>query len=162
VSLFRRGDHAGSPAAAPTSDDHDSPDALRTRIVALNRFVNGSAGRLPVRAVVGARQVTDVLNDVIDTSAVRPLDVYAVMSIKGIIDDYLPTTLQSFLAVDPALVGSAPAGGLSPAQSLIEQLETMESAAEAVLSAAQRQDVDSLMTQGRFLSTKVTGSDLDL
>jgi hypothetical protein len=130
--------------------------------VALNRFVNGSAGRLPVRAVVCARQVTDVLNEVIDTSAVRPLDVYAVMSIKGIIDDYLPTTLHSFLAVDPAVVEVAQAGGLTPAQSLHDQLDTMESAAEAVLSAAQRQDVDSLMTQGRFLSTKFTGSDLDL
>lgn len=84
--------------------DEDSPQALRAAMTELDRFVNAHAGRLPAAAVVGARQITDVLRDVVDTSDVRPLDVYAVVSVRGIVSDYLPTTLRSYLAVDPTLL----------------------------------------------------------
>jgi hypothetical protein len=44
----------------------------------------------------------------------------------------------------------------------MEQLEALETSALAVLEATQQQDVDALMTQGAFLRTKFSGSDLDL
>jgi hypothetical protein len=168
MSLFRRGHHdsilPGGPPASPGSavDAADTPDALRAAIVDLNRFVNSSAGRLPVSAVVSAREIADVLNEVIDTSQVRPLDVYAVQSVKGAIADYLPTTLRSFLAVDESLINAPRPSGRTPVQSLLEQLAALESSALAVLDAAQQEDVDALMTQGSFLRTKFSGSDLDL
>lgn len=168
MSLFRRGHHdsivPGGPPLPPGSiaDATDSPDGLRAVIVELNHFVNSSAGRLPVAAVVTARDITDVLNEIIDTSQIRPLDVYAVQSVKGAITDYLPTTLRSFLAVDESLVDAPRPSGRTPAQSLLEQLAALESSALAVLDAAQQQDVDALMTQGSFLRTKFSGSDLDL
>ncbi len=61
----------------------------------VNRFVNQNSGRLPGESVVTARRITDLLREVIDTSEIRPLDVYAVISIKGILRDYLPTTLRA-------------------------------------------------------------------
>lgn len=161
MSLFRRGEH-DSPVSTAPADTGDSPAALRTSIVALNRFINASAGRLPVAAVVKARQVTDVLNEIIDTSDVRPLDIYAVISIKATVNDYLPTTLRSYLAVDAALLDAPRPSGRTPVQSLLEQLQTLEDSAHALLAGAQQQDVDALMTQGSFLSTKFSGSDLDL
>ena len=151
-----------APAPGDLGDPGDSPEALRTAIASVNRLINASAGRLPLRAVVAGRRVTDVLAEIVDTSEVRPLDVYAVISVKGAVTDYLPTTIRGYLAVDESLVDVPRASGKTPAQSLLEQLDALEVSAELVLEAAQQQDVDALMTQGNFLRTKFSGSDLDL
>lgn len=142
--------------------DDDSPAALRRGMDDLDRFVNRSSGRLPAAAVVGARQITDLLRDVVDTTEVRPLDVYAVVSVKGIVSDYLPTTLRTYLAVDPSLHDTPRASGYTPAQSLLEQIDAMRTSAAATLEATNAQDADALMTQGSFLRTKFSRSDLDL
>ncbi|MGY1619060.1 hypothetical protein ACI797_20145 [Geodermatophilus sp. SYSU D00691] len=157
---FRRA--SGTPPVPPGVDPGDSPDALRAAITEFNRLVNGSAGRLPLPAVVAARRITDVLAEVVDTSEVRPLDIHAVISVRAAATDYLPTTIRTFLAVDEALVDVPRASGRTPIESLMEQLEALEATAVAVLEATQHQDVDALMTQGSFLRTKFSRSDLDL
>ena len=164
MAWFRRGEPTPPPAAipAPAADAGDSPQALKAAIVTVNRMVNASAGRLPLGAVVAARRVTDVLAEVVDTSEVRPLDVYATISVRGAVTDYLPTTLRTYLAVDKDLVDVRRPSGSTPTESLMEQLDALEGSALAVLEAVQAQDVDALMTQGSFLRTKFTGSDLDL
>jgi hypothetical protein len=125
-------------------------------------MINANAGRLPLRAVVDARRITDVLAEIVDTSDVRPLDVYATISVRAAVTDYLPTTIRTFLAVDRDLVDVPRPSGTTPTQSLLEQLAALEGSALAVLEATQAQDVDALMTQGSFLRTKFSGSDLDL
>lgn len=164
MAWFRRGEPTPPPPAipAPAADAGDSPEALKAAIVTVNRMVNAAAGRLPLRAVVAARRVTDVLAEVVDTSEVRPLDVYATISVRGAVTDYLPTTLRTYLAVDKDLVDVQRPSGSTPTESLMEQLDALEGSALAVLEAVQAQDVDALMTQGSFLRTKFTGSDLDL
>lgn len=147
------------PAPAPESD---RPEALLAHMVGLDRYVNRSAGRLPTEAVVTARQITDTLRGVIDTSGGRPLDVYAVISIKGIVTDYLPTTLRRYLALDPSVVGTARPSGRTPSDSLQQQLDWMLDSASGILVAARAHDADALLTQGNFLQTKFSGSDLDL
>ncbi len=52
--------------------------------------------------------------------------------------------------------------GRTPVQSLAEQLEALLDAAADLLSATQAQDADALLSQGSFLRTKFSGSDLDL
>jgi hypothetical protein len=164
VAWFRR--EPAAPAAPapvlPERDPEDGPEALRAAITSVNRLVNASAGRLPPAAVVAARRITDVLAEVVDTSEVRPLDVHAVISVRGTVSDYLPTTIRSYLAVDESLVDVPRASGRTPSESLLEQLAALEDSALRVLQAAQLQDVDALMTQGNFLRTKFSGSDLDL
>jgi hypothetical protein len=162
VAWFRRAEPTPSTISPPESDVGDSPEALRAAIASVNRMINASAGRLPLRAVVAARRITDVLAEIVDTSEVRPLDVYATISVRAAVSDYLPTTLRTYLAVDEDLVGVQRPSGFTPTQSLMEQLDALEGSALAVLDAAQAQDVDALMTQGSFLRTKFTGSDLDL
>jgi hypothetical protein len=162
VPWFRKGETASLAPSALESDPADSPEALRAAIAAVNRLINSSAGRLPLAAVVAGRRITDVLAEVVDTSDVRPLDVYAVLSVRSAVTDYLPTTVKSFLAVDDELVDVPRASGRTPTQSLMEQLDALETSALGVLQAAQQQDVDALMTQGNFLRTKFSRSDLDL
>jgi len=160
MALFRREQVVSNLGVGPDPDD--APATLRAKVVELNRFVNSSAGRLPGEAVVAARQVTDIIGQVIDTSDVRELDVYAVVSIKGILGDYLPTTLKAFLALDASQVDVARPSGRTPTDSLLEQLESLRGAAAQILVAARAQDADALMSQGAFLRTKYSGSDLDL
>jgi predicted oxidoreductase len=160
MTWFRRGRE--TPPPPPPAEDEDSPDALRRRLWELVRFVNRNAGRLPVEAVVLSRQVTDRIREVIEISAERPLDVYAVVQINGIVGDYLPTTLRTFLALDPAVTGQPAPSGRTPREALREQLDALNDAADELFAAARSHDVDALFAQGNFLRTKFTGSDLDL
>jgi hypothetical protein len=144
-------------------DPGDQPEALLGRVGELNRFVNANAGKLPGEAVVVARRITDVVRDVIrsaDDGA--ELDIHAVISIKGILGDYLPTTLHRYLALDPATLDAPRPSGRSPNQSLRQQLDALYAAADDLLTAARAHDADALLSQGSFLRTKFTGSDLDL
>lgn len=144
-------------------DPEDSPDALRARIFEMIGFVNAHAGALPGEAVVIARRITDMLREVVDGGdPEHGLDIHAVVSITGILSDYLPTTLRNYLALDPDIVDLPLASGRTPAQSLIEQLEALWSSAADLLDAARAHDADALLSQGSFLRTKFTGSDLDL
>jgi predicted oxidoreductase len=168
VSWFRRGpDHPPAPEPTQPVDPaapgvEDSPDALRRRLWALVQFINHSAGRLPVDVVVVAREITDTVREVIDTSVDHDLDIYAVVQVNGIIGDYLPTTLRSYLALDPALTEHIGPSGRTPSAALREQVDSLALAADELLEATRAQDVDQLFTQGNFLRTKFTRSDLDL
>jgi hypothetical protein len=144
------------------NDPADRPEALQEAIADVVRLVNSSAGRLPLAAVVTARQITDVLAEVVATAEARPLDIHAVLSVQAAATDYLPTTVRSYVAVDESLVDVPRVSGRTPRQSLMEQLDDLEGAALAVLEASQQQDVDGLMTQGNFLRTKFSRSDLDI
>jgi hypothetical protein len=144
------------------AEDEDSPDRLRRRLWELVQFVNHNAGRLPVEAVVIARQVTDTVREVIETADDRPLDVYAVVQINGIVGDYLPTTLRAYLNLDPGLTEQPGPSGRTPRAALREQVEALRTAAEELLRATQTHDVNALFSQGNFLRTKFTRSDLDL
>jgi hypothetical protein len=162
VAWFRR-DPAPSILPNPQDDDPaDSPEGLGAAIREVVRLVNASAGRLPLAAVVAARRITDVLAEVVATSEVRPLDIHAVLSVRATATDYLPTTVRTFLAVDESLVDVPLPTGRTPSEALMEQLDALEGAALAVLQASQRQDVDGLMTQGNFLRTKFSRSDLEV
>ena len=162
MAWFRRDPAPPPPPPAPDPDAGDSPEALRTAIATMTRTINANAGRLPLPAVVAARRVTDVLAEIVDTTDIRPLDVYATISVRGAVTDYLPTTIRTYLAVDKDLVDVPRPSGATPTESLMEQLDALEGSALAVLAATQAQDVDALMTQGSFLRTKFSGSDLDL
>jgi len=160
VTWFRRGREDAAPP--PPEEDEDAPDELRRRLWELVQFINRNAGQLPVEAVVLARRVTDRIREVIETSADRPLDVYAVVQVNGVVNDYLPTTLRAYLALDPAVTGSAGPSGRTPREALREQLEALGDAADELYEAARAHDVDALFSQGNFLRTKFTRSDLDL
>lgn len=160
MTWFRRGQD--QPLQADEPDPDDRPEALLRKLFELNHFINRNAGRLPAESVVAARRVTDILREVVDTSADRELDIYAVVSIKGILNDYLPTTLRNYLALDPGITTVARPTGRTPDESLFEQIDSLWSAATDLLVATQAQDADALVTQGNFLRTKFTESDLDL
>jgi predicted oxidoreductase len=164
VAWFGRGhdDPGGAGPEPQEQEEDDSPQALLLEQWKLVQFINRSAGKLPVEAVVAARTITDRIRGVIDTAADRDLDIYAVVSIRGIIGDYLPTTLRTYLNLDPRLTDQVGPSGRTPRAALREQLDALVGAADDLLRAAREHDVDALFTQGNFLRTKFSRSDLDL
>jgi len=140
----------------------DSPDELRRRLWSRVQFINQNAGRLPVEAVVAARDVTDTIREVIESAGDGELDVYATVAVNGIVEDYLPTTLQTYLNLDPSVTGQVGPSGRTPRAALQEQIASLNTAADDLLLASRAHDVDALFTQGNFLRTKFTRSDLDL
>ncbi|WP_169846686.1 hypothetical protein [Rhodococcus marinonascens] len=143
-------------------EDEDSPEALFRDLHQLVSFINLNAGRLSNESVVAARCVTDTLREVIATAEARPLDIHAAISVRAISTDYLPTTLRSYLALDDQTVATVGRSGHTPRQLLLQQVDSLWEAATDILAATRSHDVDALTTQGNFLRTKFTRSDLDL
>lgn len=124
--------------------------------------VNRLSGDLPTLAVVQAQSLLDTLRHIIELSAARPLDIHAVITVRKTLTDYLPTTLNAYERV-PVLARNEPRqSGRTPSQSLSRQMDALATAALSTLTAAENRDVDALMTQGAFLTTKFSRSDLDL
>jgi hypothetical protein len=162
TSWFRRTSDRAQQELGPQDDPKDKPDALLASMFELTHEVNSNAGRLPVEGVVIARRVLDVVREVIETSSEHDLDVHAIVSIRGMLEDYLPTTLRAYLAIDPSVVDEVRPSGRTPAQSFIDQLDVLWASAMDLLDAARAHDADALLSQGSFLRTKFSGSDLDL
>jgi hypothetical protein len=160
VTWLRR-PHA-PPEPVDAADHEDTPEALLGHLFELTQEINRAAGKLPVEAVVVARRVLDTVREIVGTSAERELDIHAVVAVRGILGDYLPTTLHAYLALDSNQVDVPRPSGRTPSQSLIEQLEALWSSVTDLLHANQAHDADALLTQGSFLRTKFTRSDLDL
>jgi hypothetical protein len=161
MTWFRRGHDEAAPTPDP-AEEEDSPQQLLSQQWELVQFINRSAGKLPVEAVVIAREITDRIREVIDTATGDHLDVYAVVQIKGIVGDYLPTTLRTYLNLDPRLTDQVGPSGRTPRAALREQLDALAGAAGELATAAREHDVNALFTQGNFLQTKFSRSDLDL
>jgi hypothetical protein len=162
VTWFRRAQDRAQESLAPQEDPKDKPEALLATVFELVREINANAGKLPPEGVVIARRVLDVVREVIETSGERDLDIHAIVSIRGMLDDYLPTTLRAYLSIDPDVVDVVRPSGRTPAQSFIEQLDVLWSSAMDLLDAIRAHDADALLSQGSFLRTKFSGSDLDL
>jgi hypothetical protein len=76
---------------------------------------------------------------------------------------YLPDTLRAYLALPAEWAAEhVLAGGLTPAQALISQLDALESAARKMRDAAIEPDASALLINGRFLADRFAGSRLDL
>ena len=159
MTWFRRNQE---PPAPPPTDPTETPEGLLKLVFERTSEINEQAGHLPVAAVVVGRRVLDAVREVVETSAERELDVQAVVSLRSILTDYLPTTVRAYVALDPAIVDVARPSGRTPAESVVEQLETLWESVADLLEATRAQDVDALTTQGSFLRTKFSRSDLDL
>jgi hypothetical protein len=160
--LFGRQETEQAPRTTPVVDVPDSPAALAAELFRVNRFINSSAGQLPGEGIVAARRITDTIGTVLHATRDRDLDIHARVSLNGILRDYLPTTLRTFLALDPATRNQARPGSKTPTAALEEQLDFLLDSATEVLSAVRNDDANALVAQGSFLRTKFGRSELDL
>lgn len=159
-SWFRRTQSVVTPAIG---HEPDSPEELAAALKRLVDRINRSSGRMPIAAVVAALDVTDIVDQLLATTLddLAP-DVEVILVVRGIVRDYLPTTLERYLALDPRTVNRLLVSGQRPSAQLGTQLAQLARAAADVLGATLARDADALVSQGNFLRTKFTRSDLDL
>ena len=142
------------PAVVPQDPDPDEEKtALLNDLQVLRGYLNRHADQLPTVSVVTAHQIGDVLRAVLDAAGDRPLDAHTAVRLRGFLTDYVPTTVRSFLAVSTYR---------DSAGILQDQLASLLDEADRLAASARSFDTDALLTQGTFLRTKFSRSDLDL
>lgn len=162
LSWLRRPPAAPPPAPVPADELGPLRERLRETVVRANR----AAGRLPVGVVPQVRAIEDVLVELLDVLAARPTTTGSAQeryALEATITDYLPTSLETYLALPPAFAQShRTPEGRTPGEELLEQLVLLEAAVRELALAVYSGDAEHLATQGRFLQTKFSRSDLDL
>lgn len=152
------------PAAPPP--EPDELEAVRARLARLVARVNTAADRLPEGVVPEARAICDVVRELLDhEESTSHTSVAAAQrfSLAATVDDYLPSSLDAYLALPAAFVAQhRSAAGRTAGEELLAQLILLHDAVRELANAVYSGDARRLSDQGRFLDTKFAGSDLDL
>ena len=160
-------DRPPPPDARPLPPPADAP-TLRRELGDLITRINASSGHLPTEAMVRIRDIGDRLVELLahverlgDGGGGGP-GSYELITVAGVISDYLPTSIDAYLALPPDfLVSHRNAEGETPAEELCTQLETMEKGVIELTQAIYSGDAQRLSIQRRFLDSKFASSDLD-
>lgn len=151
---------AGPEPAATGSRSPSDLDAVLTELV---RRVNRGGGSMPEGGVPGVHAVVDALRPLLRYLASNPPTEAEMIPIRAIVTDYLPTTVDTFLALPREFaLTHRDRQGRTPAEELLEQLELLRDATDEYATAIYAGDAQELSNQGRFLQTKFMRSDLDL
>ena len=85
------------------------------------------------------------------------------VTLSSVIRDYLPTSIDTYLALPPAFIDShRNPEGETPAEELAGQLRMLGRGVDELAAAVYSGDAQRLSVQGRFLESKFAASDLDL
>ncbi len=158
-------DDVASPASAISAPDEFA--AIRQQLVTVIRRVRSSSGRLPPAAVVRARDVGDAVAQLVRELERRrsigaSIDALVVATLESTVNDYLPTSVDSFLAVaDLSTVGDD-AGRRRAEDQLCAQLELLSNGVQELVESVRSGAANPLDVHGRFLETKFGKTDLSL
>lgn len=160
-SLFRR-----DPPAPPSPEETAPPAApfgerMTGELERIRWTARRAGGTLPVAALPALGQIEDVLGPLVEHLVDNPPTVEEEIAVEAMLTDYLPTTLNAYVRLNRQVAATARTGGRTPGDDLLDQLATLEAAAQELSDAVYAHDADQLATQGRFLSTKFNRSDLD-
>ena len=149
-------------APAPPAAGSEA-EQLERELTDLVRRVNRAGGTMPEGGVPAVREVEDVLRPLLRYLRAHPATEAEMIPIRSMVRDYLPTTVDTFLALPPEFAAThRNRQGRSPTEDLLEQLRLLGEGAQEYATAIYAGDAQELTNQGKFLETKFTRSDLDL
>jgi hypothetical protein len=160
-SLFGRSDADDSVepvASVPLS----FVDRMTQQLDRLRWQARGAGSRLPVATLPMIGRIEDVVVPLLEHLAANPPSIDEEIAVESLLTDYFPTTLTTYLNLNPRFAGERRADGRTPGDDLIDQLRTLETAATELSRAIYAHDAQDLQAQGRFLQTKFDRSDLSL
>lgn len=151
------------PHGPRTSRPASEPEALEVELTDLVRRVNAAGGTMPEGGVPAVREVEDVLRPLLRYLRSNPPTEAELIPIRSMVQDYLPTTVDTFLALPHDFAATHRNRlGRTPIEDLLEQLLLLAEGAREYATAIYAGDAQQLTNQGQFLATKFTRSDLDL
>lgn len=162
-SVFKR-DRPPAPAEPPLPAAPAEPfgERMQSKLEEIGWTARRAGGTLPVAALPQLGRIEDVLRPLLDHLVTNPPSVEEEIAVQAMLTDYLPTTIGTYIGMNRQFAEAARADGRTPGDDLIEQLVMLEGAAQELSLAVYAHDAQQLATHGRFLSTKFSGSDLDL
>lgn len=135
---------------------------MKAKLEEIGWTARRAGGRLPIAALPQLCRIEDVLRPLLDHLVTNPPSVEEEIAVQAMLTDYLPTTVGTYIGLNRQFAETARADGRTAGDDLIEQLVMLEGAAQELSLAVYAHDAQQLATHGRFLSTKFSGSDLDL
>jgi len=110
--------------------------------------------QLPPEATERVRRIEALLNEAEPIIARGGMTDEAAFSLRETRTRYLPDTINAYLDVPPSLRGEADAGGKTPDDRLVAQLEHLERAAAQRLRELAARSTDSVAANERFLTER--------
>jgi len=162
-SLFGRDEEPPAEENAPSvSAAEPFADRMQARLSELSWTARRAGARLPVAALPQLGLIEDVLHPLLEHLRAQPPSVDEEIAVEAMVGDYLPTTMNAYLALNPQFAMQPRPDGRTPGDDLLEQLRTLATAISELATAVYAHDAQQLQVQGRFLSTKFSRSDLEL
>lgn len=162
--LFSPNDPAEPASTAPPVDGFA---AIRQQLDTVIRRVRSSSGRMPPEAVVRARDVGDAVAQLVrelerrrDSGA--SIDALVVVTLESTVNDYLPTSIESFLAVTDLMGLGDEAARRRAEDQLGAQLELLSIGVQELVDSVRSGAANPLDVHGRFLEAKFGKDDLSL
>lgn len=139
-----------------------SAQALKGELQPLVDRGDKAAGQMPPAAYSHFRRIVDTLRRILDRSVALQTSPDDLHVVTATIRDYLPTSLDGYLAVPSGYRDQRTATGRTPGEELTTQLQLLADELGRVEDSLYRGDLQSLAVQSRFLEDKFRRSDLDL
>jgi hypothetical protein len=136
------------PKAAPGLDAQEIGRAL-------DGAVRMSSGRLPPQLQAKVTEIRQEILALLPSTAGFPLGSEDLYVIQRTATDYLPSTLQAYLALPAEYASSRKLeGGKTPLELLGDQLQLLDDRLDEIKDAVHEQDADRLVANGRFLEER--------
>jgi hypothetical protein len=161
-NLFKRDEPAPAEPAAPPPPAVPFGERMAAELERIRWKARRAGNTLPVATLPRLGQIEDVLIGLVEYLVDHPPSVDEEIAVEALITDYLPTTLSAYMALNRQVAATAGDDGRTPGDELLDQLVLLESAARELSASVYAHDAQQLATQGRFLSTKFSRSDLEL
>lgn len=121
----------------------------------LDRAYAMTHGRLPADAQSKVAEIRQEILALLPHAAQFPPGSPDLYVVRRMAEDYLPTTIQAYLALPPDYAkGRTLQGGRTPLQVLNEQLDLLDDKMDEITEAVRRRDSDRLLANGLFLEER--------
>lgn len=143
-----------SPAQAsnPQTLAASSADDLSPALAWVSSHAKQNKHRLPADAYVTVLETCHTLDAVLDAERRQPTaDARFEYELAAMVNEYLPSVLQGYLAIPPSMTENRQPNGRTPNEELTEQLHLLSGQADALHSSRHGYTSAELTTTGNFL-----------
>jgi hypothetical protein len=143
----------------PGRSRHRGRQRMRAAQPALPRQPRGridrvTAGRLPVEIQVKAEQIQRKAEGLLEYADRFPTGSHDLYVVQKTVAEYLPNTLEAYVALPPGYAGVVLADGRTALQSLWDQLNLLERKLDEIGYDFHKQNLERLVANGRFLEER--------
>ena len=150
----------GEPQLELALDASADADEIRR---GLDRLIKQTRGRVAPDILARVESIRDAIMVTTDNESGRVAGDPTVHLLRQTALDYLPTALTTYLALPRAYAERrAVAGGRTPHDALLEQLDLMDAKMKDAADAILAHDSEKLLANGRFLADRFATSSLDI